>query len=83
VPVAERLQRVSAAVRQSGQSRAERLRTVDGVYRLAPGGEKQLAGKHILLVDDIYTTGSTLEACARQLCQAGARRVVSLTLARA
>ena len=41
-----------------------------------------VAGKHILLVDDIITTGSTLSECARILKTAGAERVICVTLAR-
>ena len=39
-------------------------------------------GKTVLVVDDITTTGSTLEECARRWCRAGARQVYGLTLAR-
>ncbi len=42
-----------------------------------------LAGKRVLLVDDIYTTGSTVAECSRTLLAAGARQVAVLTLARA
>jgi predicted amidophosphoribosyltransferase len=39
-------------------------------------------GKHILLVDDVFTTGTTVNECARVLIKAGARNVDVLTLAR-
>jgi predicted amidophosphoribosyltransferase len=41
-----------------------------------------LAGRHVLLVDDVMTTGSTAAACARALKDAGATRVALLTIAR-
>ena len=46
------------------------------------GLEADLRGRHILLVDDVMTTGATLDACARTLKAAGAERVDALTLAR-
>ena len=82
-PVTDRLIRLTASVRQSQQGRQERLRALDGAFALDGGSERALVDKQVLLVDDIYTTGSTLEACARLLRGAGARRVASLTLARA
>lgn len=83
IPVAERLQRVRGDVRQSRQGREERMQLLDGAFCLSPDANDGLSGKRILLVDDIYTTGSTLEACARLLRKGGAGQVVSLTLARA
>jgi orotate phosphoribosyltransferase len=43
---------------------------------------KQIAGKRILLVDDVITSGATLSECVRQLRLAGAAEVVCVTLAR-
>jgi len=43
---------------------------------------RELRGKLILLVDDVCTTGATLEACARALKKAGARQVGAFTVAR-
>jgi len=39
-------------------------------------------GRHVLIVDDVFTTGATLDACARALKRAGARRVDAFALAR-
>ena len=49
-----------------------RKKNVHGVYRLI---RKDVAGKHVLLVDDIITTGFTLGECARMLAKGGCRRV--------
>lgn len=67
--------------RQSSLSRQERKKNVEGVYRMHPKAPP-VAGKRILLVDDVVTSGSTLSACATVLLQAGAADVVCLTLAR-
>jgi len=61
-------------------SRQERWRTVRGAYVLRPGS--QVDNLRVLLVDDVFTTGATLDACARALRQAGAGRVVAITVAR-
>ena len=60
--------------------RAERQKQVNGVYRGVCTG--RIAGKHILLVDDIITTGSTLDEAARTLLAAGAAEVCCVTAAR-
>ncbi|NBI10685.1 ComF family protein [Colidextribacter sp. OB.20] len=52
-----------------------------GAYALLPGTD--LTGKRVVLVDDVVTSGSTLEECAALLRQAGAEQVFCLTLARA
>jgi ComF family protein len=61
-------------------SRSERWKSVRGAYA-TPGGAK-VDNLRILLVDDVMTTGATLDACARALKKAGASRVVGLTVAR-
>ena len=52
-----------------------RRRTVRRAFALAPGAQAHLAGKTVILIDDIWTTGSTASACARMLKKGGAVRV--------
>lgn len=68
------------AEKQSKKTRSERL-GAEAVFRTADP-ELRAAGKTIVLVDDIYTTGATLRQAARVLKQAGAASVRSVTLAR-
>jgi predicted amidophosphoribosyltransferase len=51
-------------------------------FALHPGWREAVKGKAVLLVDDVLTTGATVEACALALQRGGARHVDVLTLAR-
>jgi ComF family protein len=59
-----------------------RRRNVRGAFKVAPERRGDLSGKTVLLVDDVFTTGATIDACARALKRGGAARVLVLTLAR-
>jgi len=59
----------------------ERARNVKDAYQTAK--EERIQGKIILLVDDVYTTGSTLRECASMLKRAGAKEVRAVTVAQA
>ncbi len=61
-------------------SRKERWRIVRGAYSTREGS--QVDNLRVLLVDDVFTTGATLDACSRALKQAGAAHVEALTVAR-
>ncbi len=65
---------------QAKLDRTERLKNVEGAFVLADVA--QVAGKRILLVDDVYTTGATMQACAQVLLGAGAIVVSGCTFAR-
>ncbi|MFC2155285.1 ComF family protein [Acidobacteriota bacterium] len=64
---------------QAGLSRSKRLRNLDGAFSLKKPA--LIAGKKILLIDDVYTTGTTIKKCTDLLVKAKAD-VVALTLAR-
>lgn len=66
---------------QRSLSRVERHRALVGVFSAAPHAGEVLAGREVLLLDDVRTTGSTTAACARLLRRAGAATVRVATLA--
>ena len=67
---------------QHSANRAQRLRQLRGVFALREGQLPQIAGRRILLLDDVMTTGATLDALADCLLSAGAVSVSALVLAR-
>ena len=67
---------------QAGLRAKERRRNVREAFDVHPKWRPLVAGKTVLLVDDVLTTGATVEACARALQRAGVPRVDVLTLAR-
>jgi ComF family protein len=81
VPFSESLLRQRATLQQSTQSPTARRENVRGAFRLRRWA--RVAGRCVLLVDDVLTTGSTAHECARVLQAAGAARVEVAVLARA
>jgi ComF family protein len=77
---ATHLIRVLATDPQTTLTRQERLRNLRQAFDVRNPGA--LAGRHILLVDDVFTTGATLNECAKTVLKAGALSVRALTLAR-
>ncbi|MEM1217235.1 MAG: phosphoribosyltransferase family protein, partial [Bacteroidota bacterium] len=73
------LQRLTHGISQTKMTQQQRLQNTDSVYVLAE--ENQISGQHILLVDDVLTTGATLEACAQELLRAAEVKVSLATIA--
>jgi ComF family protein len=76
------LKRVKPTPQQVGLARAERAVNVQGAFRLRHAGQSEVKGRRLILVDDVLTSGATLEACARTLLRAGAAQVDVLVFAR-
>lgn len=75
------LVRARKASRQVGLTRAQRRDNVAGAFRVAAHRRREVEGRRVLLIDDVVTTGATVEACARVLKKAGATHVDVLALA--
>ncbi|MCC7346482.1 MAG: ComF family protein [Variibacter sp.] len=83
VPVAHgALRRIKPTPHQVGLSQAARAVNVQGAFRVPPQSRWQVAGRRLILVDDVLTSGATLDACARALLRAGAEQVDALAFAR-
>lgn len=75
------LVRTRATETQVGLTRMERRRNVSGAFAVVPARKAALAGRKVLLIDDVVTTGATVAACTRALRRAGAIDVDVLALA--
>jgi len=74
------LVKIKTTLPQVEFSEEERKENVKGVFLCK--NSNQIKGKKILLVDDIYTTGATMEECAKVLKEAGAREIIGIVVAR-
>ncbi len=76
------LQRVRATEQQVGLSRAQRASNVQGAFQLSAEAKSQVQSRRMVLIDDVLTTGATLDACARALLRAKASQVDVLVFTR-
>jgi ComF family protein len=74
------LYRYRETVSQTRLDRNARWENMAGAFRMKPGFD--VRGLHLLLIDDVFTTGATVNACAQVLAQAGAGQLAVLTVAR-
>jgi len=74
------MRRMKSTPALKGMSRSQREKVVAGAFKVDPSAD--LAGRTVVLVDDVLTTGSTANACAKALRQAGAGRVELVSWAR-
>lgn len=80
IPIADCIEKTASTKNQNELSRQERLSNLKGAFRAK--GAVDLTGLTILIVDDVMTTGATLNECAIALLKAGAKNARCLTLAR-
>jgi ComF family protein len=78
----ELLRRVKATPVLRGLGPRGRAKAVAGAFALVPGAKEKIEGRTVVLVDDVYTSGATGEACARVLKRGGADAVILLCWAR-
>jgi len=85
IPVIHALKRIRATAPQAGFDRARRMENLEGAFAFANAKAQRGPWQQdatILLVDDVTTTGTTLDACAAILMQEGAAEVCAVTIAR-
>jgi ComF family protein len=83
IPIATTaLKRVKPTPQQVGLSRTERASNVQGAFRVPDASKADVVGRRLVLVDDVLTSGATVDGCARALLRAGAANVDVLIFAR-
>ena len=80
--LSEVLRRVRPTLQQIGLSRTQRASNVQGAFKVAAYGQSEIQGRRVVLVDDVLTSGATVDACARALLRAKAASVDVLVFAR-
>ncbi len=82
LPVRTVLKKQSSTAAQSELDRQERLKNLGNCFRLKKGGGDTISQQRILIVDDIYTTGTTLRNAGKTLQEGGAKSLGGILLAR-
>jgi ComF family protein len=78
----ELLRRVRATEQQVGLSRSQRASNVQGAFEVSADQRSEIQGRRVVLIDDVLTSGATVDACARALLRAKAAQVDVLVFAR-
>jgi predicted amidophosphoribosyltransferase len=78
----ETLRRVRPTQQQIGLSRSQRASNVQGAFKVPADRQHRIEGRRVVLVDDVLTSGATVDACARALLRARAASVDVLVFAR-
>ena len=78
----EALRRVRATEQQIGLSRKDRASNVQGAFKVVDERKAEIQGRRVILIDDVLTSGATVDACARALLRAKAAQVDVLVFAR-
>ncbi|MGD9568197.1 MAG: ComF family protein [Sedimentibacter sp.] len=81
IPYVDALKRTKKTLKQSEQSRLERRKNLKDAFAIKKTAQK-IINSSVLLVDDIYTTGSTVDECSKVLMNYGASKVYVITIAR-
>jgi ComF family protein len=77
------LERVKSTETQTRLTPEDRLANVSNAFRVRDACRKAVRNAHVVLVDDVVTTGATINACAAALCEGGARAISYMTFGRA
>jgi ComF family protein len=80
--ISEALRRVRPTQQQIGLSRSERASNVQGAFKVAIPRQSEIAGRRVVLIDDVLTSGATVDACARALLRAKVASIDVLVFAR-
>jgi ComF family protein len=78
----EALRRIRPTAQQIGLSRPQRATNVQGAFKVVPERSAEIAGRRVVLIDDVLTSGATTDACARALLRAKAAQVDVVVFAR-